>query len=159
MKSCRHQVIPILIGPHQTELDSILIGSAQVSRFQATIEERRTFIPIPIEDEVGDSGICGGLDLLLKDPWVRFILWSPSRFLRLMVPRELRLAALKDLPFGPPLPMNRLIPRIDVVVRKVIGTDFVSTLRRFLGSCHSGCGAGTRRNKLSSVHFHFVSLP
>src|SRR6266508_5707930 len=128
---------PIMVGPHQSKLETTIVWGLQIAPFQASLQKGAIVIVIPVEDEIVDTMIGRCVDLPGEYGRVRFILIAPARGFRLLMARESRLTSLNELPFGPARAMGRLIPGIDVIQRAVISAYCISTGHLSLRTLHT----------------------
>ncbi len=97
----RKEVHPVVIGPHQRELQAVAVRGAQIPLIKPAIEEHAFLVPIPIEDELRQAMIGRGIDLAGEHGGVAFVLAAPRRHLGLLVAGEARPRMLQQFPFRP----------------------------------------------------------
>ena len=114
-------VDPVVVGPHQTEAQTVVVGRRHERILQRSLEERAVIIVIPIENEGIDPVVGRGIDLARHDGRIGFILVAPERDLGLLVPGKTGPGGFDQFPFGPAATFERRVARIaGVVVAEVV---------------------------------------
>ena len=112
---------PVVVGPHEGELQARVVLGLQETQVNRPIEKRAVVVVIPIEDERIDAVVGGGGDFLCHDLRVGFIGVSPERHVRLVMAGEARAGCLDQFPLGPILALALHVARIArVVVAEVV---------------------------------------
>src|SRR6476469_980926 len=84
----RMDIDPVVIGPHQSELETPVVARLQKSTLTATGQERAILIPVPIEDKAVDAMVRRGVYLPGENCWIGLGIVAPGRYLRLYVVGE-----------------------------------------------------------------------
>ena len=122
--AARMDVYPVVIGPHQTELDPVDVPRREESLIEAVLQKGSVVVIVVVEDEVVDAVVGGGGDLPLHDLRERFIDISPQRPERLMVPLKAGKRLLHQLPLAPAGAVHLGVsPVVAVVVREIVASD------------------------------------
>ena len=93
-------IIPVVIRPHDREVDPFVVGSLEESPVQRPLEIGPVVVVIPIENERIESMIGRRVDLSGHHQWIGFVLVSPERRVGLLVPGKPRARFADKIPFG-----------------------------------------------------------
>ena len=122
--AARMDVHPVVIGPHQAELDPVDVPRREKSLIEAVLQKGSVVVIVVVEDEIVDAVVGGGGDLPLHDLRERFIDISPQRPERLMVPLKAGKRLLHQLPLAPAGAVHLGVsPVVAVVVREIVASD------------------------------------
>ena len=117
-------VHPVVVGPHQRELDPVAVGRAQVAFVEGALQERAVVVPVPVEDEGIDAVVRRGVDLLSHNRRVGLVALTPKRHLRLVMSGEARTRFPDQFPFIPARSVERLVAGVaEMVVGKIVAGD------------------------------------
>src|ERR1017187_2139848 len=81
-------VRPVMVGPHQGELQPFAVGSLEEALIQRLLHESDAGIPIPVEQEDVDAVIRGQRYLTARPLGVGLVKAAPRGTQRLIVARE-----------------------------------------------------------------------
>ena len=107
-------LLPIMVGPHEGELEARVVAGLEESDINGPVQERAVVVVVPVEDERIHAVVGGGGDFLLHDLRVRLVGVAPERHVRLMMAGEPRPGRLDQLPLRP-------IPALAFHVARVAG--------------------------------------
>src|SRR5208282_3560604 len=117
-------VIPVVVGPHQREFQSLPIGGIQISLVERGVQEGAIVVVIPVKDKRIDAVVGGGVNLFGHHLRIGFIAVSPERDLWLIVPGETRLGIFDQFPFAPGCAFFFRVSRIaGVIVGKIVNRN------------------------------------
>ena len=116
-------VEPVVIGPHQAELDAAVVRGLQKAPLQRALQVGAVVVVIPVEDEGIDAVVGGGVNLLGHDLGIGFVGVAPKRDLGLLMAREARLGLPDEVPLGEPGILGLVPPRVGMLAGIVIGGD------------------------------------
>ena len=119
----RVDIDPVVIGPHQGEIDSIDVAGLEEPLLQTTLKKRPVLVVVPVKNKMIDAMIRGRIDFFLHHLGLGLILISPERNLGLLVVRKTWVGVADQLPLRPTRPVDLLVSWIDVVVGKVVTPD------------------------------------
>ena len=116
-------VIPVVVGPHEAELDAAVVRGLQEAAIEGALEVWAVVVVIPIEDEGVDAVVRGGLDLLGHDGGIRFVSVAPKGHLGLLMARETGLGLPDEVPLGETGILGLVPSRVGVLAGVVVRGD------------------------------------
>ena len=116
-------VEPVMIGPHQAELDAAVVRGLQKPPLQGALKIWTVVVVIPVEDEGVDAVVGRRIDLLRHDLGIGFVGVSPDRSFGLFMAGKARLGLSNEVPLGEAGILGLVPTRIGVLAGIVIGGD------------------------------------
>ena len=129
----REDFDPIVIRPHERELDLVAIFRVEESVVDRPFKERTVVIVIPVKKEHVDAILRSGVDLLFHVARIRLVGIAPKRNLRLLMTFKSRFGILDKLPLRPAFAKALFIAFIKMVVAEIVGNDLDIVGLRVLG--------------------------
>lgn len=114
---------PVVVCPHQCELDAARLGSRHEPILKGALQVRSATVPVPVEEKRVHTVRRGHRDLVCHDGGIRLVLITAQRDARLLMTIPAWLGALYQFPLGPPCSMPVLISGVDMIIGKVVGAD------------------------------------
>ena len=124
----RKDIHPVVVGPHERELDVEAVARAEEAALKRAFEIRAVLIPVVVEHEAVHPVRTREVDVASHHCGVRLILLTAGRYPGLGMPAEARAGVAQQLPLRPTRVEACVIARVGMVLGEVVGEN--------LRACH-----------------------
>ena len=127
LRARRMDVDPVMVGPHEGELDALIVFGVQVAALEAVLQKGAVVVIVPVKDKGVDAVFRGGFYFFGHHLWIGFILVAPQRRLWLLVTGESRPRVFDQLPLAPLFAETGAVSGVaGMVVWKIVGGDAIA---------------------------------